>query len=162
MMVNVGFNLFLRDRAHRATEIAAGPQMLTPVAFLEQGELVLQFARRNAFNALSDLGRRERWRTGNHQVNMVTTEMTFQDGHFPTYADLADNFARSFGGFTAQHLITVFGDPYKVILNIVDRMRSLAIVGHGWCSTILQGILLEIPAEAIRLKAKVLYLAHGK
>src|SRR5882724_6713264 len=162
MMVNVGFNLFLSDCTDSPAEIAACPQMLTPIALLEQGELVLQFARRNAFDILNNLGWTQgRW-TGDHEVNMVTAEMTFQDGHLSTRTDLADNFSRSFGGFAAQHLIAVFGYPHKVILNIVDRMRSLAIVGHRFCSAILQGILLELRAEAIRLKAKVLYLAHGK
>ena len=75
---------------------------------------------------------------------------------------MADNFSRSFCRFTAQSLIAVFRHPHKVILNIVDCMRSLAIVGHVACSTILQGILRPFRAEAIRLKAKVLYPAHGK
>src|SRR4051794_23002868 len=129
-MVNVGFNLLLSDSANSAAEIATRPQVLTPVAFLEQGKLVLQFARRNAFDILRDLGRSQYWRARQHQVNVVATDMPPQNGHFSAHTHLSDDFSRSLSGFTAQDLVSVFRDPHKMVLDIVDRMCSLAIVGH--------------------------------
>ena len=162
MMVNVRFDLLLRNGSAGAAEIAACPQMLAPVAFLEQGKLVLQLARRDAFDELRDLRRTERGRCRHHQMAMIATDMPLQDRDFPTGADLPDQVARPLCRFAAQHLIAVLRDPYKVILNVVDRMRSLPLVGHCSCSPILPGMLLSFLAEAIRLTAKVLYPAHGK
>ena len=162
MRFKVGFNVFFSDSANGAAKIAACPQGLTPVALFEQWKLILQLSRRNAFDLLSKLSWREARRTGNHQVNMVAADRTFQDRHFTAHAALTDNLACSFCRFTTPHRLSVLRHPYKVIRSIVDRMRSRAIVGHFSCSTILQGSLRSFRAEAIRLKAKVLYLAHGK
>jgi hypothetical protein len=162
MMFNVGFNLLLSDSAHRAAEIASRPQVLSPVALFQQGKLILQFARRNPFDELGNLSRTERGWCRHHQMHMIATDMAFQNGDFTARTDLPDDFSRSFCRFTAPDLVTLFRDPHKVILDVVDRMCSLAIVRHLFCFPILQGILRSFLAEAIRLKAKVLYLAHGK
>jgi hypothetical protein len=162
MMFKVGFNLRLGECANGAAEIATRPQVLSPIAFFQHGKLVLQFARRHAFDELGNLGWRECGRCRHHQMDRIATDRPFQNGDFPAGTDLPDDPSRSFGRFTAQHLVTLFRDPPKVILNVVDRMCSRAIVGHRTCSPILQGILASFPAEPIRLKAKVFYPAPGK
>ena len=161
-MVNVGFNLLLRDGTFCAAKIAARPQLLSPIAFLERGELILQLVRRRAFQVLRDLRWTERWRTGHHHMPMVGAQMAFHNRDFTAHTDLSDDVACAFGDLAPQHLVTVFGDPHQMILNVVHRMRSLAIVGHVLWLTILQGILPLFRAEAIRLKAEVLDQAHGK
>ena len=160
-MVNISFNLLLRDGPHRAAKIATCPQVLPPVTFLERGELILQFVRRRAFQVLHDLRWTERWRTGHHHMYMVGAEMAFHNRDFTAHTDLSDDVACAFGDLAPQHLVTVFGDPHQMILNVVHGMRSLAIVGHVRWLTILQGILPLFRAEAIRLKAEVLDQAHG-
>src|SRR5689334_12739046 len=108
MMVNVGFDLFLSNCTNRATKIAARPQMLPPVTFLERWKLILQFTRRNTFDELGNLGWREGRRTRYHQMNMITADMSFQNGDFAAGANLSDNFSRSLCHFTPQHLIAIF------------------------------------------------------
>jgi len=101
MMVDVSFDLFFGDSADGATEIAACPQMLSPIALFEQRELILQFARRNAFDVLGNLGGTQAGRTRHHQMNMIGADMPFQDRHFTTHTDLTNDFACALGGFTA-------------------------------------------------------------
>src|SRR5579859_6844138 len=147
MMVNVGVDLFLSHSTNRATQIATHPQRLSPVAFLERRKLVLQFARRYALDELSDLGWTQTRRCRDHQMDVVTAGMPFDDRDFSTGADLADDLTRTLGGLAAQDLVAVFCDPDNVIVNVVDRMRSLTRVGHCLCSPILQGILLSFRAD---------------
>ncbi len=92
---------------------------------------------------------------------MIAPDRPLQKGDFPAGTHLPDAFSRSFCRFTAQAWVTLCCDPHNGIVNVVDCRRSLAIVGHLLCSPILQRILRSFRAEAIRLKAKVLYLAHG-
>src|SRR5258706_5574082 len=125
MMVNVGFDLFLSDCANGATEIASRPQVLAPVTLFQQGKLVLQLARRYAFDELSNLSRTERGRCRHPQMHMIATDMPLQKGDFTAGTHLPDDFSCAFCRLTAQDLLTVLRDPHQVILNVVDRMCSL-------------------------------------
>ena len=136
--------------------------MLPPIAFFERGKLILQLARRDAFQVLHHLRWTERRWTGNHQVDVVNTHMPFHNCDFTTHTDLTQNVARSLSDFSAQDVVAIFGHPDQVILNVVDRMRPFAIFRHGLYSIILARIVSLFRAEAIRLKAEVLDQAHGK
>src|SRR6266496_284803 len=94
-------------------------------------------------------------------MHRVAADRPLQNGDFTAGTHVPDDFSRAFCRLTAQDRVTVLGDPPKVILNVVDRRCSRALVGHRTCSPILPAILRSFLAEAIRLKAKVLYLAHG-
>ncbi len=155
MMVNVGFDLLLGYSADCAAKIAPRPQMLAPVSLFQQREFILQFPRRYSLDELGDLRWTEIGRRRHHQMHMVTTDVALQDGDFSAGTDLADNVACPFRRFSPQHLVAIFRHPHEVILNVVDRMRSLPILRHDGSPPIVSGILRSFLAEAVRLKAKV-------
>jgi len=65
-------------------------------------------------------------------VHMVNAHMPLHDGDVSAHTDLTDKFARPFSDFAFQNFVAVFRHPDEVILNVVDGVRSFAIVGHGF------------------------------
>src|SRR5689334_22832054 len=131
MLFNVVLDLFLTDGSDTGTEVAPCPQMLSPIAFLQVRKLILQFARGRSFQILSDFGWAQLWRARYQQVDMVNTDMALHDGDVSAQAQLADDFARSFSNFRSQYLVTVFGHPHEVILDVIRRVWPFAILWHS-------------------------------
>src|SRR5437667_9490202 len=73
---NVLLNLVLGDCTDCRAEIAACPQMPSPVAFLQMRELFLQLAGRDAFDVLDYFGWRQSGRTRHQHMNVIDTDMT--------------------------------------------------------------------------------------
>src|ERR1700730_18572786 len=107
MLFNCLLDLLLADGADTGTEVATRPQMLSPIAFLEVGKLILQFARGGSLQILSDFGRTQLRRTRHQQVNMVSADMALHDGDVSAHAELSDDFAGSFCDFRPQHLVPI-------------------------------------------------------
>jgi hypothetical protein len=122
MFLNVVFDLLFGNRAHRRTEIATAPQMLSPIPLLEVGKFILQFARRYPLQILHDFRRTQLWWAGQQQMNMISAHMAFQYHHLPAHTDLPHDLAGSFRYLAPQHFLAVFGRPYKVILDVIGRM----------------------------------------
>ncbi len=95
-------------------------------------------------------------------MHMIGAQIAFHNCDFTAHTDLSNDVACAFGDLAPQHLVTVFGNPHQMILNVVHGMRALAIVGHVLWRTILQRILPFFRVEAIRLKAEVVDQVHEK
>ncbi len=157
-MLDVGSDLVFGDPANGGTEVATRPDGLAPVAFFEMREFLLQASRRTAFEILHHLGWTQARRTTDQHMDMVFTDMTFQDVNVAAHADLPDDVPRSLGHFALQDGIAIFRHPDQVILDVVHRVRPCAVV----LQAALPCPILPHLAKAFRLKAKVLDLALGK
>jgi len=162
MFLNVLLDLLLGDHAHRRTEISPRPQVLSPIALLQMRKFLLQFPRRYSLQVWHDFGwTQQRWTRHQHR-HMVSTHMPLQNGYIPAQAHLSQYLTRPLGHLPPQDLIAVFRHPHQMILDVIERVRSFAIVWHATFSP--SGLKVILPcflAKAIRLKAKVLDLAHG-
>jgi hypothetical protein len=157
-MVNVLANLLFGYPSQAGTKIATRPDVLSPVAFLQVRKLLLQATRRGAFQVLHDFGRTQtRWAT-DQPMNRLFADRAFQNVNGSAHADWLDKVARSLGNFALQKVVAIFGHPHPVILDILHRMRPCALV----VPALLRSLYYRNPAQAIRLKAKVLDLALGK
>ena len=63
-------------------------------------------------------------------MDMVLTHVPFDDFDVPTKATLQDQFSRPLGHLAAQYLIAIFGHPHKVVLDVINCMRTLAVICH--------------------------------
>ena len=131
MFLNVVFDLLFGHCADRRAEVASTPQMLPPIPLLEMGEFILQFARRGSFHILSDFRRTECGWTRYEQMDMVGADVPFQDGDFTAHAHLPNDLAHTLGYLTLEHFVAILGRPYKVVLNIVGRMRPFSILWYS-------------------------------
>ncbi len=158
MVLDIGLDLLLIDLTDGRAQIAPRPQVLTPIAFFEMREFVLQLARRSAFQVWHKLGWAVgRW-TGHEQVDMVSADVPLKDGQIAAHADLPDQLTGTFCHFAFQELRPLCRHPHQVVFDGVDCVTPFAILWH-----------LALPfggpsylAKAIRLKAKALNLAIGK
>ena len=162
MLLDIFPNLFLCDRTHRRTEVATCPQMLSPIAFLQVRELFLQLARRHAFELWHKLGwTQQRW-TRHQHMDVIATDMPFHNLNVSAHCYRPENLPCPFRDLAAQALIAILADPHQVVLDVIDGLASLPIVGQLPLSLLgSKGSLPAFAAKAIRLKPKVLDRAHG-
>jgi hypothetical protein len=113
--------------ARRGTEIPTRPQMLPPIPFAQRWILFLQLTRRFAFDVLHHIRHRQSGWCRHKQVHVISADMPFQDYHVMLHTYISDYVSRSQGYFTFQHMVSVLRYPYKVIFDIVNRVRSFAI-----------------------------------
>jgi hypothetical protein len=59
---------------------------------------------------------------------MVSTDGTFEDVHFLGTAELSDDFAEAIPNIALENLLSVFGDPDRVVHTRVRGMVGVAIL----------------------------------
>jgi len=69
-------------------------------------------------------------RVGNEYVDVIRGHFAFDYLNIIRLADLADEISRSYGGFSIEHLFSVFGDPHQVGFQIVFGMACSSIILH--------------------------------
>lgn len=84
---------------------------------------------------------------------MFLANVSFHYLDVTAHTALLDEFPHSFSYLAAQHMVAVFRDPHKMVLDVVKRVRPCSVVRH-------QSAILTEDAKALRLKAKVLDPAH--
>ena len=96
---------------------------------------------------------------------MLLRDMTADKAQIPAQARVPEQFAATLGDFAPEDVIAVFGDPYEVVLNLVDGVGAAPVISHGSvglasreASFAWKLILRDqnLNAKAVRLKAKVL------
>ena len=128
MLLDIGADLFLRYATHRRTKIAPRPKMLSPIPLLQVRKLVLQLPRRGPFQIRHHFRRTQHRGTRYQQMHMFLAYMPCYNRDIPTHTDLANQFPRPQRHFARQHGIAILSDPHKVVVDIIDRMRTTPII----------------------------------
>ena len=126
--------------------------MPTPIAFFHVLEALEQFHRTSAFDAPHDLARCQIGRRG-HQ-NMVLADNPFQDFDLKRFAHLPDQFPYFQPNVAFQHLVTVFRDKNKMILNLKNRMAAITVIHKPFPFSVQDNIIRQkIIDKSERLKS---------
>ena len=64
-------------------------------------------------------------------MHVIGADMPFQNGDIPAHAHLADQLTSALSHFASEHLVSILGDPHAMVLEIVDRVRPVAIVRYS-------------------------------
>lgn len=130
LVLYIGHNHFVSDRATRGGEESSTPEVLPPESFLELRELLEYLPGRLAFEILRHFGDGDlRWH-GDKEMNMVFGDMTTDDFYVVGIADLSDEIAYSGAETARQDWFVILGSPDQMVLTVEDRMRCLAIEFH--------------------------------
>ncbi len=97
------------------------PSLITPAA-----TGIAQSARRKRVNAGSQPASAKCCR-----LNMIGRYRSPNNPYFPCVTNLPNQIARTLRHLAAQNLVTIFGDPHQVILDIAHRVPALSILGHS-------------------------------
>jgi len=145
-----------RDVAGAAGEISPGPEVLSPVPFLQLRELHLQFSRGYPLDLLEEFRDGYRWRYRDEHVDVVRGNRTGDYFDVEIVANHADLLFRLFSDSSFEDLEPVLGYPDDVQGDAVERMGSLAVIGvHERDAFTLQGGLYSIPRFCERAEAFV-------
>jgi hypothetical protein len=119
---------FFRHLAYRGTEIASCPKMPAPKSFLQVRELFEQLPRRATLEAPHDLTRRHRRGTTHQDVYVIFAHNSL---HYPDLKSLTRfsyQLSNALRYVSTQYFVAVFCNPYKVILNLKNRMTAISII----------------------------------
>jgi len=67
-------------------------------------------------------------------MQVVFRNVTFDDLNIHRLANLPDQLPQADGYFSMQNWLAVFGDPYHMKFDVIDSVRSLAVVLHNTAS----------------------------
>ena len=118
------FGYFSRSDAKKASS----PKMPSPVSFLQLWKLFKQFTGRSPFYPAHYFTGCHCWWRRHKYVNMVLTDHSFDDSYFKMFTRLPNQLPDSKGYISSQHLVTIFGHPYRVLLNVKNSMAPIAII----------------------------------
>lgn len=104
--------------------------MLAPEDFLELSEFHLELPATFSFQMLNQTGNGHvRW-NGQHEVDVIGSNRTFQNIHFVSGANLADDISEAISYVIFEDLFPVFCTPDNMVLAVIDRMSGAIVACH--------------------------------
>jgi len=73
-------------------------------------------------------------RYGDKKMHVVLGNMPLDDLNIHRFADLSDQFPQPSSHSSDEHRLAIFRDPYQMVLDVINRMRGLAIILHNFAS----------------------------
>ncbi len=119
------------DIAGSRAEVAARPEMPSPVSLAEFGKLALDVARRAPLHPLHHLRDRTLRRDRDQQMDMVARQHALDDRHAQFGAGLADDIPDAPPQIAFEDLVSVFRRPDDVIPMVEYRVCACVVCGHG-------------------------------
>ena len=121
---------FIRYISAAGHEVPSCPQMPPPELLGDVFELHHQLSRTLALDVLHDLAGRQVRRTGQQHVDMVSGDSSLQDFDVVGPAYLSHQLSQTYANLANQNRLAVFRNPYKMVFQIVSRMRTVSVVFH--------------------------------
>ena len=81
--------------------------------------------------SLHELADRDVGRYGDEEMHVIFGDSALEDLHIIPLAYLSGKISESLRHLPIQNLFPVLGDPYEVVLEVIDRMRSFTVVLHS-------------------------------
>lgn len=69
-------------------------------------------------------------RHGHEEMDMIFRDRAFDDLHIFCLAYLSQKITESFCHLSVKHLLSVFGNPHQVVLEVIHRARSCPVILH--------------------------------
>ncbi|TCV90308.1 hypothetical protein EDC63_101278 [Sulfurirhabdus autotrophica] len=125
-MFQILLNHFFRHLAYRGTKVPSCPKVPAPIFLFQVWKLFEQLARCAPLDPPHNLAwRHGRWATSQN-VHMILAHHSFYYPDLKGFAGLSHQLPNSLRNLSSQHFVTVLRHPYKVILNLKNRMATLS------------------------------------
>jgi hypothetical protein len=112
-------------------EQAKYPKVLTPITLLQMRKLFKEITRCSSLDSPHYLARRHRRRQTHQNMHMIFTRHASDDPNLKSFTGLPDPFPNSFRNLTLQNFIAILRHPYKVILDLKNRMATVSVFHHS-------------------------------
>jgi hypothetical protein len=120
----------IRDIAAATAEVPSGPQVPPPKLLPQMGVFLQHLVRCLSFQSLHQSAYRDLRRQRDQKVNMILTDVPFDDVHVLLPADLPDQLPHPQADLTRQNGLSIFRDPHQMEMDRVNAMRSVSIFAH--------------------------------
>jgi len=128
MMGKIFLNHLFGEFTRSNTKIPSSPKMSPPVPLFDNRKFFKNLLRHPALDSSHDIRRRDVWWCRNQNMHMIFADNTSQYLDFKSFASLSNQFSYSQRKISLQHLVTVLGYPYKMVLNFIFSMTALSII----------------------------------
>lgn len=128
MMLQVLFDHLFCHLAYCRTEIPSRPKMPSPVPLLQMRKFFKQIAPCSPFYPPHDLARSHLRRTTHQNMHTILAYYSLYNSDFKCFARLTNQLSNSFCYLSLQNLISILRYPYKMILNLINRMTFISII----------------------------------
>lgn len=109
-------------------EVSSRPEMSSPVPLFHHGKFFKYFAGRSPFDAPHDFRWSDLRGSGNQYVDMVFADNASQFLNLKPFANLAHKFSDPQGKIALKNLVSIFRDPYEVVLDLVLGVAATSVV----------------------------------
>ena len=127
MVLKIAFYHFVGNLTRCCTKIPPRPKMPPPISLFKVGKFFQQFRRRPTLYPSHYLTWCQIRRRRDEHMHMILTHNSTYDIDLKCLTSLTNKLFDSKCHFTLQYFITIFCYPYKMILNIENRMTSISI-----------------------------------
>ena len=131
LFFDVLFDDFVRHVPRTDAEVASRPHVPTPELLSQVRKLTHQLVRTLPFQHLQQTADRDSWRHAHEQMDVVTRHMPFDNGHFRSAADFADQFPESHADFPTHDGFTILRDPDNVQVDAENCVRAMPVFCHA-------------------------------
>ncbi len=132
--LNILSNDFIRYIAAACYEVAASPKMSPPKLPCQFLVFAQQLAGGLSLEPLEEFRHRDMGRYRQEEMQVVFGNMALDDLNIHCLANLPYQVPYSDRYFLMKKGLAVFGDPYHTKLDVIDSVRSLAVVFHNTAS----------------------------
>jgi len=95
-------------------------------------------------------------------VDIIFACKAAQNCDAASFTRLTDQFPCTQRYLTFQNVVSIFRNPHQMILYVIDCNAALFCISRSWITSHERSYHKLNLAKALRLKAKVLNLVHGK
>ena len=95
-------------------------------------------------------------------MNMIPASMATQNSDVSGFTCLTNQITGSQSHLTFQNVVSIFRNPHQMILYVIDCNAALFCISRSWITSHERSYHKLNLTKALRLKAKVLNLVHGK
>ena len=134
MMLKITFYHFIGNLTRCCTKIPPCPKMPSPISLFKMRKLFQQFRRSPTLYSSHYLTWSHIRRSRHKHMHVILTHNSTYDIDLKCLAGLTNKLFYSKRHFVMQYLIAIFRYPYKMILNIENRMTSITIFHKPSCS----------------------------
>jgi hypothetical protein len=127
-MFQILLDHFFRHLPNSGAEIAPCPKVSSPITLFQVRKLFEQIARGSSFDPSHDLARRQIRRRTDQNMHVVFAHHTSDNPNLKRFTGLANHFPNPLRNLAPENLITLFGYPNKMILNLENRMTPVSVI----------------------------------
>ena len=128
MLLDVLDDYLIRDIARASHEVPSCPYVPPPKHPTQALVFHHHFARSLPLKPLHQLTDRNVRGDGDKDMDVIPGNVTFDDFDILTLTNFPDQLSGSRSNITAQNWLAVFGDPYDVVLQIVNGMARFPVI----------------------------------